>query len=280
MNPLRALDQRVLPRLGRGLARIGGGVAGFSRGSASRRGLLYGAAVLSVVAVVVAAVYEGTGPELADDTTGTVVRVGAAEGTQVQAYLDRSRAELGALRSGRTGETYALVVLPTYTGPAVLPGLLAGVQTVRVYARVPLPNVQTEIVSFPVTTLATDVPAGMAHTAQRKERSAQESDRFAAGLTGNDSQERELRAFYRQDAGVSRAEAAAYRRRCACVYGAVVRATPVRLRQLAARPGIRSVDPAPEVARLDRTVFLPLLPEQTAVVTPPPDAGIPAPRGR
>jgi hypothetical protein len=37
------------------------------------------------------------------------------------------------------------------------------------------------------------------------------------------------------------------------------------------------VDPAPEVERLDRTVFLPLLPEQATVVAPPPDRALPSP---
>jgi hypothetical protein len=36
------------------------------------------------------------------------------------------------------------------------------------------------------------------------------------------------------------------------------------------------VDPAPEIRRLDRTVFLPLLPEQATVVAPPPDRSLPA----
>ena len=37
----------------------------------------------------------------------------------------------------------------------------------------------------------------------------------------------------------------------------VVRATPAALDQIAARPEVRAVDPAPEVRRLDRAVFLP-----------------------
>jgi hypothetical protein len=49
----------------------------------------------------------------------------------------------------------------------------------------------------------------------------------------------------------------------------------VRLAELTGRAGIRVVDPAPEIRRLDRTVFLPLLPEQATVVAPPPDRSLP-----
>lgn len=65
-----------------------------------------------------------------------------------------------------------------------------------------------------------------------------------------------------------------YRTGCACLYAAVVRAEPVAPRGVAARPEVRAVDPAPEVSRLDRTVFTPLLPEQREVARPPADAGL------
>jgi hypothetical protein len=61
---------------------------------------------------------------------------------------------------------------------------------------------------------------------------------------------------------IDRVPAAGYRGLCACLYAAVVRATPAALDVVAARPEVRIVDPAPEVRRLDATVFLPPLPEQ------------------
>jgi hypothetical protein len=68
---------------------------------------------------------------------------------------------------------------------------------------------------------------------------------------------------------VSAAEADGYRRHCACAYAAVVRADAAALTGLADRSGVRAVDPAPAVNRLDRTVFLPPLPEQSGVAGPP-----------
>jgi len=275
MNPLRALDEIVLPRLARGLRRIVGAVPGVGMGAGSRS--LIGVAVLSLVAIGATAIYVKTRPAPVDDTTGDVVRVGVSDGDKVADYLAQTRSELTSLARSGTGETVALVSFDAYREPAALPALLAGVTTVRVYARVPLPKVQTEIVSFPVHTLAADVPAAMKRTATTKERAATEAEQLAAGLNGSGAKEAELRAFYRQDAQVSRAEAGAYRRLCACTYGAVVRADAAALTRLAQREGVRVVDAAPESRRLNRTVFLPLQPEQLLVVTPPADGTLPAP---
>lgn len=277
MNPLRLLDERVLPRLARGLVRIADAVTGLGRGAGSGRRLLLGGASLAVVGAVATSLYLRSQPARVDETVGDVVRVGAVEGVRVAAYAGASKSELTNLLSSRTGDTYALVSFASNVEPAQLPGLLADTRTVRVYARVPLPDVQTEIVMLPVNTLAVDVPAGMKRTAAEKERIAAESVRSADGLRGGGERERTLRAFYQEDAEINRAEAASYRRLCACVYAAVVTATPVRLQQLAARRGVRVVDPAPEVRRLDRTVFLPLQPEQTTVVSPPVDSALPTP---
>ena len=73
---------------------------------------------------------------------------------------------------------------------------------------------------------------------------------------------------YRRAARTANAEATAYRTHCSCVYAAVVRAAPSALAELARRPGVRAVDPAPEVRSLDRAVFQPPLPEQTDLVGP------------
>jgi hypothetical protein len=273
MNPFRALDDHVVPRLGRGLARCLDALTGGRDGNLGRRVLVRAAALLLVVAVG-GTLYAGRSrPPAADPTTGDVVRVGVASGDQVPAYLARSRDELIDLSTRGTEETYALVALHAYTEPQLLGPLLQGVRTELVYARVPLPNVQTEIVSIPVNALPGDVEAAFRRVGARKQAEAADAEWSAGKLAGDDPRERELRALYLDIARVDRAESSAYRGLCACAYGVVVRATPLRLRQLAARPGVRAVDAAPEVRRLDRTVFSPLRPELTAVVGPPADSG-------
>src|SRR5918995_2076240 len=161
MNPLRKLDETVLPRLARGLGRIADALGRVGRGPLGGRPVLVGAAVLALVALGATVVTVRARPAPLDQYTGDVVRVGASDGDQVPAYLAKSRSELAALANTRAAETHALVSLGSYLEPAVLAGLLADVTTVRVYARVPLPDVQTEIVAFGVNTLAADVPAAM-----------------------------------------------------------------------------------------------------------------------
>jgi hypothetical protein len=315
LHSLRALDERVLPRLARGLNRIlgrtvpstpGGTVPStpdgtvpstsgstvppdshapeplpadaeyVPAGGAGRRGrVLGGVAVAGVVAVVTAAVFASGDAPPPDDTVGDVVRVGAVEGDQVPLYADRARAELRALVSAGTAEAYALVSLRGYATPTGVLPVLADVETVRAFVRMPVPGVQTAIESFGVRTPAADIPAAMARIADERETGAADDERTAARLAGNDAKEQELKRFYTESARLDRAEAAAYRQGCTCVYAVVVRATPLRLTQLAGRAGVRVVDPAPEVRRLDRTVFLPLLPEQTTVVAPPADRSLP-----
>jgi hypothetical protein len=114
----------------------------------------------------------------------------------------------------------------------------------------------------------------MDRVAARKDSEAADYDRLVASLGGSDS-ERQLRAVYMSGQQIAAAEAAAYHSHCACVYAAVVRATPAALDQLAHRDDVRLVDPAPEVRRLDRAVFLPPLPEQRDRATPPDNSGQP-----
>jgi len=187
--------------------------------------------VVAVAAVLLSAVLLSGQRPAGDPTVGDVVRVGVSQGQSIPAYLQDSRAELAALAASPTAgqaETYALVTLRAYLAPQRLAAVLAGVSVSHVYARVPLPRTQTEIVRIPAVQVPDDV------------------------------------------------QALAYRERCSCVYAGVVRATPAVLRDVAARPGVRVVDPAPEVRRVDRAVFLPPLPEQADTARPPPDGGPPA----
>jgi hypothetical protein len=180
---------------------------------------------------------------------GDVVQVGAPDGTSIPGYLADSRHRLAALPSS-TPAMYALVSLAGYQAPAGLAALLAGVEVFRVFARVPLPDTQTEIVMMPVDHLPADVTAGMdAEAAQKSAQATRDGDPVAA------------------------AEATGYRQHCACVYAAMVHGTVSELSVLSGRPGVRAVDPAPAVRQLDHTVFRPPLPEQTQLVRPPVDGG-------
>jgi hypothetical protein len=230
----------VLTRLGRGARRLR---------------VLGMAALLLVAAVAGVAVWRLDRPRPADLSGGggDVVRVGVAQGSSIPAYVAASRAELATLPAG--SETYALVALREYLPPDRLAPVLAGVALSVVYARVPLPGQQTEIVRIPANQVPVDVIRGMDKVADRKDGYARSGDALA------------------------RAEASGYREHCSCVYAAVIRATPGALAQVAKRDEVRVVDAAPEVRRIDRAVFLPPLPEQSDQARPP-DTASPSGRAR
>lgn len=274
---LRRLDRRLLPPLARGLARL-------NRGPARLR-VLAGAALVSVAAVLIAAAWTADRRPAGDPTVGDVVRVGLVEGDSIPAYLASTRGELAALlakppTAAPGGETYALVTLAAYLTPERLAPVLGDVSVSEVIGRVPLPDTQAEIVRIVAFRVPEDVTAGMDAIAQRKEREALDYRRLSLQLTGDGDEERQRRAVYDSGARVAAAEATAYRAHCSCVYAAVVRAAPAALDRIAARPEVRAVDPAPEVRRLDRAVFLPPLPEQSDVVRPPADGALASPARR
>ncbi|WP_328381754.1 hypothetical protein OHQ88_02380 [Micromonospora zamorensis] len=272
-NLLRQLDQRLLPPLTRAVTRLGE--------RSARSGVLTWAAVLSAAAVLGTAVWAVDDTPVGDRTVGEVTRVGVTDGDSVPGYLRSAAADLAALPASAQSAgdgTYALVTLAAYLPPQRLATVLGDVGVSTVFGRVPLPGRQTEIVKIPALRVPDDVVAGMDQVAARKDVEAADYRALAATVDGDGPDERELRERYASGAEVAAAEATAYRTGCACVYAAVVRATPGALRGVAARPDVRAVDPAPEVYRLDRTVFTPPLPEQRDVVRPPVDIGAsPAP---
>ncbi len=273
---LRQLDRRLLPPLARGMDRLGRGRL--------RPGVLSVAALISAAAVLVTAVWAADRRPTADMTVGEVTRVGVVQGDSIPGYVASSRRELVALVNAPATEparqTYALVTLAAYLAPDRLTPILSDVSVSEVFARLPRPETQTQIVRIPAFRIPDDVAVGMAQVAERKGREARDYQERSAAVTGDEERDRELRAYYDSGALVAQDEATAYRSRCSCVYAAVVRATPAALELIADRPEVRAVDPAPEVTRLDRAVFSPPLPEQVDVVRPPADSGTaPVPSG-
>ena len=142
-----------------------------------------------------------------------------------------------------------------------------------VFARVPLPRTQTELVRLGAYKLPDDVVTAMDDTARRK---ADEAQHYRDLLARADGATGAARDVYLNGAIVADQEATAYREHCSCVYAAVVYAGPAALRAVAARPETRVVDPITDLQRLDRTVFLPPLPDQTTLAEPVAEAPAPA----
>ncbi|WP_326552826.1 hypothetical protein [Micromonospora sp. NBC_01813] len=265
----RRIDRRLLPLL------VDAAVGVTQRPVRPR--LLIGVAAVSVISVLVTAVWAaghdgGAGIPTVDD----VVQVGVAEGDSIPDYLLAAHDELATLSVRPTppapaGDSYALVTFSEYLPPGRLAPVLSGVSAEEMYLRVPLAQNQTQVIRMPAFGLPEDVLVGMDQVAQRKTREATDYRRRVAEL--GRAAELDLWKAYDEGARVATAEADAYRRYCACVFAAVVRGTPAALRELATQVEVRAVDPAPEVRRLDRAVFLPPLPEYDEVV-PVGDAGL------
>ncbi|WP_412542275.1 hypothetical protein R8Z50_07110 [Longispora sp. K20-0274] len=260
---LRRLDQRVVPPLAAWLRRVAGG--------RHRRGVLAAVGMTCAVVVLLTAVLSarealpGRG-----HAAGTPVRVGVSDGDSIPAYVAGARERL----AGVDRPTLALVSLVAYLGPDRLAPLLENARPSRVYLRVPLPGISTEVIAVDVRQLPGDVVAGMDAAARRKEEEVAIANRLAAKLTGASDRERELREEYQARAAEAGLEATAYREHCSCVYAAVVRAAPPALAELSRRPGVRAVDPTPGLDRLEQAVFRPPIPEQRTIASDPADVPV------
>lgn len=273
----RQVDRAVVPRLGRIFAALGAYGGGRWR---PRLFTVLGLAACAAMLVTVVWASRGRAPDGGTAGAGPTVHVGVGQGQSIPQYVTSSREELKVLLgqpNPGSGETYALVSLRSYLAPDRLTPVLGGVAVAEVYARVPVGEAQTQIVRIPAFRIPQDVVSGMLAVAERKDAEAGDLRGLAAKLSRSDVAEDRLREKYLRGESVAALEASAYRSGCACVYAAVVRATPAALDQIAARPEVWAVDPAPEVTRIDQAVFLAPLPEQRGGGRPVPPASVGSP---
>ena len=262
---LARVDAKIVPRLGRGLARVTRVVRPWRV-----RPLTVVATVL-VMSVVATGLWRLMRHEPGDLGGGSsTIWVGVHDGDSVPRYIDSSRAELAALTArDPQGQLYALVSFDRYLTPVEVQALAASVPalvTLRGYARVPLPHRQTERVTLAAGRVPEDLVADMTAAAGRKDVDAQ----TYSGLAENEADPL-LRAIYRSNADVSQAEADGYRGACPCVFALLVRGSALALTALAHHADVRAVDPAPEVVETTGAVWSAPLPEQVDRVEPPPD---------
>lgn len=210
-----------------------------------------------VLAVLVAAlgvtVVVAGGPGEPSLVTG-VQRLGPEAGEPVADYLRRAGASLPAAESR---SIWALVQLEGYLKPGRAAELVQGVRLSRVVLRVPLPRVQTALITR-------DLP-GQRPVAELTEalRSAAQ-DRTAVAA-------REVPGS--RPAAVAAAEATRLRAGCACVLALLVFGDGEALHAVAARPGVRAVHAALPDTPIQDVAISPLLPEQVDAAGPVPDDG-------
>ncbi|AVH24400.1 hypothetical protein C5E43_02795 [Nocardia cyriacigeorgica] len=207
------------------------------------------AAVAGVVVVVLIAVGAMQPPRSEGVSTD---RLGPEQGESVADYLARAR---DSLSGTDVAEHWALVSFTEYQTPQRLPELAGGLRIGRVLYQVPLPRVQTQLVTV-------QVPA----TEEVVLRSAEDAawqllDQLRRGSVDERTEK------------IITVSAARLRDGCACAVGLVVRGTLDQLRNLAARNGIRAVQALPADAVAGAFAVVPLPPDATGVVGPAPDDG-------
>ena len=175
-------------------------------------------AVIAVVAVTATllVVHGAQQHQRSDPSLGDVLRVGVDEGGSIPVYVQRAADELTALSGDRS--VYALVSFTAYLGPDRLTPVLSGVALSSVFARVPLPGEQTELVRLDAYDVPSDVVKAMDATAARK---TEEAAHYRQLLDKAANQPGDVRAVYLDGAIIADKEAAAYREHCSCVYAAV-----------------------------------------------------------
>ncbi len=212
------------------------------------RALGFGAAAAVCAAVVVAL---GIATPPAPDGVSTD-RLGPETGETIAEYLDRAR---DSLSGSDDGDRWALVSFTDYGPAAALPGLSGGLRVSRALYRVPIPRVATPLVAVQVPENAT------ALTRSGTDAAWQLADRRRYTADGT-------RGAQVLDVSIVR-----LRTGCACSPGLVIRAPLSRLRELAGRPGIRTVQALPADAVAERFAVAPLLPDSADPVAPRPDDG-------
>ncbi|MDT7712940.1 MAG: hypothetical protein QOG46_1629 [Pseudonocardiales bacterium] len=179
-------------------------------------------------------------------------RLGPEAGEQVVDYLRRAERSLPA---GNSGPVWALAQLDSYLTPAPAAELARGVRLSRAIIRVPLPRIQTALITR-------DLP-GQRPVAELTEALwSAAADRAAVA-----SRQHGRRA------ALATAEAAQLRTSCACVVALLVFGDGDALRVLAARPGVRAVHAALLDTPIQDLAISPLLPEQLERAGPVPDDG-------
>jgi hypothetical protein len=261
---LRAIDRRLLPPIGRRLARLG-------------RGALWGRVVattgaVACVALTVVAVYTATRPAtVTPELAG--IHVGVSAGTNIPDYISTTATNLDrAIAAARPGDAtvrYALVSFKRNETPAQLGPLLVNVEAAEVFLRAKPAGVFVAQVRL----IPDDIVKAM--TAYAGELSGDADDlQTQIQQLGQTPDETALKMTYGDLVMADIAEMKLYASpspsACTCAFGAVVHGSLSALKTLAGEDAVRAVDLVPLRPDVSRDTFMPPVPEQGGIATPPP----------
>jgi hypothetical protein len=201
--------------------------------------------------------------EEVDDGSRTL---GPDVGEVVQSYLANASQGLAAAVSS-AGTRVALVSLRSYLTPGQLKQLLTGYHVNRIYLRAPAGGKDAAQLPVDVTgDLASSLPKAYAQAAHGRELARTSYQGYVDTLTVSTTEDQAFKDLYAAFAHSTAREAQAYKSSCACVYAAVVSATPKLLAELARKQPVRGLQVAGKGLVLGQLQVLPLLPEVTKVV--------------
>jgi hypothetical protein len=261
LTNLGALDARWANR----------GALGFFREVPQLMGVLIG--IVFVAGTLAALVQHGSsssaqqtvvdgGGAAPDEPASTTL--GPAVGDSVTSYLATAANGLGAAtRHAADRPRLALVSLTGYQTPAQLGHLLAGYPVQQVWLRDPLAGPDASQLPLAVgRDLLADLRSAYARTAATEAISQAKYQMLADTTEAGDP----YKPFYRHYAQLAAQQARAYRQDCACVFAALVAATPAQLDILRGRRGVRGLELAGAGLTAADLTVTPLPPEVTGIV--------------
>jgi hypothetical protein len=282
------LDQRLVPRLGGALRRIGGagrrttestGAPGQVVGRLVRREPVITAAVVVVAAAAVLLAATGGDLHRAVKPTSTVASspplpndvLGPTAGQPVAGYLATAQSRLKAMTAGGSaGQVTAVVDLSGYLTAAALGAQLdglTGVQLIRAFARV-APPADGDI--HTITVIANRDLAVDLDEVQAEARTvvANYRKRVAIAAADPSAANKAVVSAYAGEARQAKVDASGIGAGAGCVFAMVVTAAPDQLERLATSPDVRVLDPAPSSVPQQALMIVPLEPQTIGTVPP------------
>jgi hypothetical protein len=202
--------------------------------------------------------------------------LGPAVGDSTRDYVRKATDGLvDAVRDAPGATRVALVSLSSYRTPEQADALLSGFTVRRAFLRAKAAG--KEAAALPVEVQGALLPAlrrAYAETARSRVAAQKSYQGYVDTLRPDSTQDRAFRDLYAAFARSSGIEAREYGHDCACVYAALVTATPVLLLSLNARAGVRAVEIAGPGLTVLQVQVQPLLPEVEGVVPRPSFVGL------
>ncbi|MDX6274975.1 MAG: hypothetical protein QOJ92_2185 [Frankiales bacterium] len=229
--------------------------------------LLLSASAFTVAARQTPASQQAASPGQPDRVEGrdpSLAFVGIQPGAAVATYIDGARKRLDEITQP-DASVVGLMVFDHYVTAAQAAQLADPTRPTRAYYATHGKELPGEPPYAPVVDIARDLPPQLKAAANQLMVLVKQNEQFAFTIAGNNAEERAQKAQLIRDARLWRTEAAVLRGPCACVFAVVVRGKARVLQELARRPGIRLIDPAPPGAQTGLLNFGPLRPEVTGV---------------